>query len=120
MRFVALSLLSAALLASCGGGADETTGDSAAAPAGSWRVLPDESTLGFEATQTGESFEGTFRDFNAVIVFNPDELTVWMAVVPCQGDWHRGETASQINHCNGRILWDQPTDQVQRLVIAEI
>jgi len=39
-----------------------------------WTVTQDQSKLGFEATQMGASFEGQFKEFQATIVFDPENL----------------------------------------------
>lgn len=40
----------------------------------SWTVTPEESRLGFETTQMGASFEGSFNEFKASITFDPQDL----------------------------------------------
>jgi len=46
-----------------------------AAAATEWTVVHDDSRLGFEATQGGSTFEGSFSDWRAEIAFSPDDLT---------------------------------------------
>lgn len=46
----------------------------AAHAATAWRVQPDDSSLGFTGTAQGESFSGRFDDWQATIVFSPDDL----------------------------------------------
>ncbi|MEQ8964795.1 MAG: YceI family protein [Azospirillaceae bacterium] len=48
-------------------------GPAAAAPA-EWTVIHEDSRLGFEATQGGDTFEGRFADWRADIAFSPDDL----------------------------------------------
>jgi len=40
----------------------------------SWRIVPDQSTLGFEVTVSGAAFKGTFKDFGGEIIFDKDNL----------------------------------------------
>ncbi len=46
----------------------------AAEPAAVWRVDQAKSTLGFSGTQTGKSFDGVFKRFEAEIRFEPANL----------------------------------------------
>jgi polyisoprenoid-binding protein YceI len=45
-----------------------------AADAGSWKLDPAKSRLGFSGTQTGTRFEGTFTRYSTVIAFDPNDL----------------------------------------------
>ncbi len=45
----------------------------AAAP--SWKIVPEESTLTFSATQNGAPVTGTFKTFSGDINFDPDQLS---------------------------------------------
>jgi len=47
---------------------------SATAPAATWEIIHDESRLGFTATQTGSEFKGRFREFEADMRFDADDL----------------------------------------------
>lgn len=49
--------------------------------AANWRIAPDQSRLGFTATQAGASFEGTFRGFTAEVRFDAADLASSRAVV---------------------------------------
>ncbi len=46
----------------------------AAEPAAAWRIDQTKSTLGFSGTQTGKSFDGAFKRFEADIRFDPANL----------------------------------------------
>jgi polyisoprenoid-binding protein YceI len=70
-----------AALCACGGEtpAAPTTNASgseaaASAPESAWKVNYDESRLGFSATQSGGAFTGEFEKFDAVILFDPENL----------------------------------------------
>ena len=39
-----------------------------------WTVLPDQSRIGFVAYQSGQPVEGSFREFAAEIVFDPEDV----------------------------------------------
>ena len=52
-----------------------------AALAANWRIVPEQSRLGFAATQAGTSFEGTFRRFTAEVRFDAADLSSSRAVV---------------------------------------
>lgn len=45
------------------------------AQATEWEIVPEASTLSFEATQTGSAFRGQFRRFNADINLDPEDLS---------------------------------------------
>ncbi len=69
-----------AMVAGCGGDtrAPETEIATTTAPAdlpeGAWQIDYAASRLGFSATQNGEAFEGGFEDWQATILFDPDDL----------------------------------------------
>lgn len=71
MRFVIL--LSALLLSACGGDTPEPV---AALPtfATNYVMVPEESRLGFSATQEGVSFTGEFTEFDVAIYFDAEAL----------------------------------------------
>lgn len=46
-----------------------------------WTVLPDESYIKFSALQKGETFEGEFTDFEAAILFYPENLSESSVIV---------------------------------------
>lgn len=75
MRRAITGLAAAALVAACGEKAAEPAAQ-AAAPAvpGAWIVDKSASTIEFSGTQTGKPFTGRFDSFEAVIVFDPEEL----------------------------------------------
>jgi polyisoprenoid-binding protein YceI len=52
-----------------------------AALAANWRIAPEQSRLGFAATQAGSPFEGAFRRFAAEISFDAADLASSRAVV---------------------------------------
>ncbi|MEO1149834.1 MAG: YceI family protein [Pseudomonadota bacterium] len=74
------------LLAACGGSAAQDQAPSTATIneaassetqigwGGQWEVRKDASTLSFTGKQNGKAFTGTFRDFDADIHFDPDNL----------------------------------------------
>lgn len=66
----AIVLAAAIVIAGCG--AQE--GGAALAADGAWSVDRTASTLEFTATQAGRAFTGSFADFDASIVFDPDNL----------------------------------------------
>jgi polyisoprenoid-binding protein YceI len=68
MRTLALGLLAAAVIAP-------------AAEARPWTVDKAASRLGFAASMNGDAFEGTFRRWDAVIVFDPANLKASRASV---------------------------------------
>lgn len=49
-------------------------GDVAVRAVPTWLIMPDESTINFEATQYGKSFNGTFKEFDGTIAFDPENL----------------------------------------------
>ncbi len=48
--------------------------ENAASTAHVWIVNADKSSITFTGVQNGRSFEGSFKDFDATIVFDPDNL----------------------------------------------
>lgn len=62
------AVLTAALMTACG-----APGTLKAAQ-GAWTVDYRASRLGFTASQTGRSFDGEFRKFDAEIIFDPEDL----------------------------------------------
>lgn len=72
------------VLAACGGSAAQDAAQDQAAPSesesaatswdGRWLVDADGSTLSFTGKQNGKAFTGQFRDFEADIRFDPDNL----------------------------------------------
>lgn len=52
-----------------------------AALASNWRIVPEQSRLGFVATQAGTPFEGTFKRFTAEVRFDRVDLASSRAVV---------------------------------------
>ncbi len=73
------------LLAACGNKSDSTgaSSDSSgastqtkseAAVTGNWKIIPELSRLTFTSTQTGKAFMGEFKNFNAVIQLDPNNL----------------------------------------------
>lgn len=70
-------------LAACGGAGEAVATNEEAASAqdvqaaettGGWIVDMDQSRLGFTASQNDKAFEGRFKDFDAAIVLDPDNL----------------------------------------------
>lgn len=88
LRYLSL-LLGGILLISCGQSA-ETLVQSPPASAEqetNWTVNPDESFIRFTAQQQGKAFEGKFTEFNASILFDPDNLeeSEVTVTIPLQG-----------------------------------
>lgn len=54
--------------------------DKGGAAAG-WRILPEDSRIGFKAQAQGVDFEGSFSGFSGTIVFDPDDLAAATADV---------------------------------------
>lgn len=84
MRFV-IPLLFLTLLA-CSPQPDGETGIDGTLPTvvgfePNYNVIQEESRLGFSATQEGKAFSGEFKEFTAVIRFNPDDLSTFMVHV---------------------------------------
>lgn len=78
MRRVLIAVLPALFLTACGEPEAPSGGDKAAGaplPSGGWAVDYGASRLGFAATQTGKTFEGEFKKYDAEIVFDPDDLS---------------------------------------------
>jgi polyisoprenoid-binding protein YceI len=65
-----LTAVAFSFVAACGSEATEP----AARSAGDWVLDKAASTLNFRGTQTGREFTGSFSKFDAVIVFDPDDL----------------------------------------------
>jgi len=99
LRYLSL-LLGGILLVSCGQSAETLVQSppSAAEQETNWTVNPDESFIRFTAQQQGKEFEGEFTEFNASILFNPDnledsEVTVTIPVKAVDaGDKDRNDT----------------------------
>jgi cytochrome b561 len=74
MRAPLILLAAGAALAACG--AQKAAPAAAAAPAveGAWLVDKAASRIEFSGTQTGKPFTGRFETFDAVIVFDPEDL----------------------------------------------
>lgn len=76
MRFVLLSLAVCAVFA-CSGPKSDVSAQEASVVVGlaaPWSVDQKASSVRFTASQSGEAFEGAFSDFDAVIIFDPDQL----------------------------------------------
>jgi cytochrome b561/polyisoprenoid-binding protein YceI len=61
--------------------AGEANGFEKSAHPDQWVIKPEASSIGFEATQYGETFSGQFASYAATIVFNPEHLETAKAVV---------------------------------------
>lgn len=67
MNYIAACILAASLfVAATSHAAAHSAGDP-----GDWTVDPSKSRLGFSGTQTGSKFDGTFKQYDAAIHFDP-------------------------------------------------
>jgi len=84
VRAVAFAMSAILLVGGCNKEARAPGAEPAAAtapadlPDGAWQIDYAASRLGFSATQNGEAFEGAFEDWQAVILFDPDDLAAAM------------------------------------------